>query len=56
MARRKKRLISVIVPAYKQFKTIKRDLENICSVLEKGLKDFDYGSYGMVWCGCNSRF
>ncbi|EKD90447.1 MAG: dolichol-phosphate mannosyltransferase [uncultured bacterium] len=42
MARRKKRLISVIVPAYKQFKTIKRDLENICSVLEKGLKDFDY--------------
>lgn len=42
MSRKKKRLISVIVPAYKQYRTIKKDLENICKVLEEGLKDFRY--------------
>lgn len=36
------RLLSVIVPAYKQEKTIKRDLENIIDTLEKGLKDTDF--------------
>lgn len=36
------RLISVIVPAYKQEKTIRRDLENINRVLKKGLKDYRY--------------
>lgn len=42
MARKKKKIISVIVPAYRQYRTIKRDLENICLVLEQGLKDFEY--------------
>lgn len=38
----KKRLLSIIVPAYKQEKTIKKDLENINEVLSKGLRDYDY--------------
>lgn len=42
MTKMKKKVISVIIPAYKQFRTIKKDLENICIVLEQGLKDFDY--------------
>ena len=37
-----KGLLSVIVPAYKQEKTIKRDLENIDSVLHEGLKELDF--------------
>lgn len=37
-----KKLLSVIVPAYKQEKTIKNDLINIDKVLSKGLKDYDY--------------
>src|SRR3990167_7465488 len=36
------KLLSVIVPAYKQEKTIKKDLENINSILSEGLKDCDY--------------
>lgn len=42
MPRKKKNLISIIIPAYRQYKTIKKDIENICSVLELGLKDFQY--------------
>lgn len=38
----KKQLISVIVPAFKQASTIKKDLENIDKVLSKGLTDYDY--------------
>lgn len=38
----KKNLLSVIVPAYKQEETIKKDLQNIDRVLAAGLKDFDY--------------
>lgn len=37
-----RKLISVIVPAYKQEETIKKDLENIDRVLREGLKDYDY--------------
>lgn len=37
-----KGLLSVIVPAYKQEKTIKRDLENIDAVLQEGLKGLDF--------------
>lgn len=37
-----KRKLSVIVPAYKQSKTIKKDLENIDDTLSQGLKDYDY--------------
>lgn len=38
-----KQILSVIVPAYKQEKTIKKDLENIDSVLKAGLgNDFLY--------------
>ena len=36
------RLLSVIIPAYKQEKTIKKDLENIISTLEQGLTDTDF--------------
>ena len=36
------RLLSIIVPAYKQEKTIKKDLENIERTLKEGLKDYDY--------------
>lgn len=36
------KLISVIVPAYKQGRTIRKDLENIDKVLKKGLKDYRY--------------
>lgn len=35
-------MLSVIVPAYKQEKTIKKDLENINKVLAEGLKDISY--------------
>lgn len=38
----KKRLLSIIIPAYKQETTIKKDLENIDEVLSKGLRDYDY--------------
>lgn len=38
-----KKLLSVIVPAYKQGRTIKKDLENIDRTLKTGLpKDYDY--------------
>lgn len=37
-----KELLSVIVPAYKQEKTIKKDLENIINVLFSGLKNLDF--------------
>src|SRR3989344_5985371 len=37
-----KGILSVIFPAYKQAKTIKKDLENIDSVLQAGLKEYDY--------------
>lgn len=40
--RTKRRLLSVIVPAYKQEQTIKKDLENINLSLSQGLKDTDY--------------
>lgn len=36
------RLLSLIVPAYKQEKTIKADLENIIATLEEGLKDTNF--------------
>lgn len=36
------RLLSVIVPAFKQGNTIKGDLENIEKVLREGLKEVDY--------------
>lgn len=39
---RKKKLLSVIVPAYRQARTIKSDLENIQKTLDKGLKGYDY--------------
>lgn len=38
----KPNLLSVIVPAYKQEKTIKEDLYNIDNILSKGLKDYTY--------------
>lgn len=37
-----KKLLSVIVPAYRQGDTIKKDLENIDKVLLSGLRDYDY--------------
>lgn len=37
-----KKLLSVIVPAYKQGKTIRKDLENIDEVLNKGLNGVTY--------------
>ena len=42
MAKFKKKLLSVIVPAYRQEKTIKKDLENIEKVLKEGLKEFNF--------------
>lgn len=39
---RKEKLLSIVVPAYKKGSTIARDLKNINSVLEQGLKDYDY--------------
>lgn len=45
MGRAKKidnKLLSVIVPAFKQAKTIYRDLQNIHSILSVGLKDYDF--------------
>ncbi len=38
----KSQLLSVIVPAYKQEKTIKKDLENIHKTLSNNLLDYDY--------------
>lgn len=38
----KKKLLSIIVPAYKQVRTIYRDLGNIDKVLSKGLKDYNF--------------
>lgn len=35
-------LLSIIIPAYKQEKTIKKDLESIDRVLIQGLKNYDY--------------
>lgn len=41
--KQEKRLLSVVVPAYKQEKTIKKDLENIKKTLQKGLTaDFNF--------------
>lgn len=37
-----KKTLSVIVPAYKQEKTIRADLENIVQVLSEGLENVDY--------------
>lgn len=37
-----RKLLSVIVPAYKQESTIKKDLENIDKTLKDGLKEIDY--------------
>lgn len=37
-----KNLLSVIVPAYKQEKTIEKDLKNIDQVLKQGLRDYAY--------------
>lgn len=37
-----KKMLSVIVPAYKQEKTIRKDLENIDKTLLQGLRDHDY--------------
>ena len=43
MLKNKKKFLSVIVPAYKQESTIKKDLENINDTLEAGLgADYDY--------------
>lgn len=36
------KLLSVIVPTFRHPKTIKADLKNIVSVLEQGLKDYDF--------------
>src|SRR3989344_8716062 len=38
----KKKLISIIVPAYKQEKTIKEDLENFDDALKNSLTDYLY--------------
>lgn len=39
----KVRLLSIVVPAYRQEKTIKKDLENILNTLERGLSgDYDF--------------
>ena len=38
----KKGLLSVIIPAYKQEKTIKRDIENVLAVLKEGLKGHNF--------------
>lgn len=37
-----KRLLSVIIPAYKQGKTIRKDLQNVHKVLSEGLSDYDF--------------
>ncbi|OGE16341.1 hypothetical protein A3F00_02345 [Candidatus Daviesbacteria bacterium RIFCSPHIGHO2_12_FULL_37_11] len=42
MAKFKKKLLSVIVPAFRQERTIKKDLENIEQVLKEGLSEFDF--------------
>lgn len=39
---KQKKLLSIIVPAYRQERTIKRDLENIDCVLSEGLRDYDH--------------
>lgn len=42
MVKYKRKLLSVIVPAYKQAKTIKKDLKNIEEILSAGLKDINF--------------
>lgn len=43
MNNNKIKLLSIIVPAYKQEKTIKKDLENIATTLDNGLgRDYNY--------------
>lgn len=43
MQKDKVKILSVIVPAFKQERTIKKDLENILFTLETGLgRDYDY--------------
>lgn len=42
MGKLRKKLLSVIVPAYKQAKTIRRDLINISQSLSEGLKGFNF--------------
>ncbi|MEK7526368.1 MAG: glycosyltransferase [Patescibacteria group bacterium] len=42
MEKQSKQLLSVIVPAYKQEKTINKDLRNIEATLNEGLKDVDF--------------
>ena len=53
MLKNKKKFLSVIVPAYKQESTIKKDLENIKDTLEGGL-GFDY-DYEII-CVVDGRF
>ena len=36
------KFLSIIVPAYKQEKTIKKDLENIIDTLKLGIKNYDF--------------
>lgn len=53
MLKNKKKFLSVIVPAYKQELTIKKDLENIKDTLEAGLSsDYDYE----IICVVDGRF
>src|SRR3989338_6587049 len=40
--KKKRQLISIIVRAYRQEKTIKKDLENIEKTLSGGIGDYDY--------------
>lgn len=40
--REENKFLSVIVPAYKQAATVRKDLRNIDSVLALGLRDYDY--------------
>lgn len=42
MKKSKHKLLSVIVPAYKQEKTIEKDLININQTLKEGLRDYNY--------------
>jgi len=42
MTNKDKKYLSVIVPAYKQEKTIKKDLENVIDTLLKGLTNTDF--------------
>jgi len=43
MPKDKVKILSVIVPAFKQERTIQKDLENILATLDSGLgRDYDY--------------